>query len=189
MAHSHILSEIDQHLDRSRRRMLDSRGSLAASLFSRDSDYDLRESTPGLNAPSYRSSPMRSEYVTESEGESDSPWSPPGWRKSASGLYSTRGYTVSPSWSRGPSPMFQNAEEFNEVELARRIPLPDPRDTPYETPQPHPELRHVRLSSADPKPVSGYTMENDTLNADSGMPRRGCKLALCFLLLFRKPSF
>lgn len=175
MSHSYILSEIDQHLELSTRRMLDSRASLGASLFSPDSEYDLRESTPGTHAPSYRSSPVRSEYVTESEAESDTPWSPPGWRKSASGLYSTRGCTISPSWSRGPSPLLPNRETFSELEVARAVPLPAPRDTPYETPQPHSEALHSRYPSAGLPKGRDRIRERSAAAQESDKPQRGCK--------------
>lgn len=101
------------------------------SLTSLEDYHNDRGQSPFFGIPSHHSG-FRSEPESEPESsvESQGPWAPPAWRKSASGWYRNQ---VSAS-SRETSPQYESAPEGDM--LAANIPLPasplkgSPRNSP-----------------------------------------------------------
>jgi hypothetical protein len=127
-------------------------GSIAASLEDFEHPYDR---SPTFN-PSLNNSVFRLEDQSEPDSDrSSAPWSPPAWRKGASGWLKHHRLPLpgGASVSHSTSPLYESAGEGDDTLLPRNVPLPP--SPPKETPGYSPE-KSSRYSVNDfPQPFGG----------------------------------
>lgn len=145
--------------------MVDSHPSLTASLEDFEHDEETTRTSPMFGLPSQHSGFRSEPSESEPESEPRAPWSPPAWRKHASGWYShNRLSTTSRSPSHHSSPRTRHSsyesaygyeDDEGEITIPAHIPLPPSpeKNTPRSTAEPAGDEERLQSLSPEKSPA------------------------------------